>query len=47
MSISLLQHGHDAGVLRQDFTASDLYYADVANGSIDLMAPARPPEASR
>lgn len=32
MSHSLVQQGHDAGVLRQDFTAGDLYYADVANG---------------
>jgi AcrR family transcriptional regulator len=29
---NLVQQAHDAGVLRQDFTASDLYYADVANG---------------
>lgn len=28
----LVQRGHDAGVLRRDFTAGDLYYADVANG---------------
>jgi AcrR family transcriptional regulator len=28
----LLRRGHEAGVLRTDFTASDLYYADVANG---------------
>ncbi|MEV4515766.1 TetR/AcrR family transcriptional regulator [Dactylosporangium sp. NPDC049525] len=32
MSERLLQRGHDAGVLRKDFTAGDLYYADVANG---------------
>jgi AcrR family transcriptional regulator len=32
MSISVVRQGHDAGVLRQDFTAEDLYYADVANG---------------
>jgi hypothetical protein len=29
---SLVQQGHDTGGLRQDFTAGDLYYADVANG---------------
>jgi AcrR family transcriptional regulator len=28
----LVRRGHDAGVLRPDFTAGDLYYADVANG---------------
>jgi AcrR family transcriptional regulator len=28
----LLRRGHRAGVLRTDFTAHDLYYADVANG---------------
>jgi AcrR family transcriptional regulator len=28
----LVRRGHGAGVLRQGFTASDLYYADVANG---------------
>jgi AcrR family transcriptional regulator len=28
----LVQRGHDAGVVRRDFTAGDLYYADVANG---------------
>jgi hypothetical protein len=32
MTISLVQRGHDAGVIRRDFTAEDLYYADVANG---------------
>jgi AcrR family transcriptional regulator len=39
----LVQRGHDAGVLRRDFTASDLYYADVANGLAlrDLPRPAR------
>jgi AcrR family transcriptional regulator len=39
----LVQRGHDAGVLRRDFTASDLYYADVANGLAlrDLPTPAR------
>ena len=28
----LVRRGHDAGVLRPDFTSDDLYYADVANG---------------
>ncbi len=28
----LVRRGRDAGVLRKDFTAGDLYYADVANG---------------
>jgi AcrR family transcriptional regulator len=28
----LVQQGQDAGVIRQDFTVQDLYYADVANG---------------
>ena len=28
----LLRRGHDAGVVRRDVTAGDLYYADVANG---------------
>lgn len=32
MTERLLQRGHDAGVLRQDFHVGDLYYADVANG---------------
>jgi AcrR family transcriptional regulator len=32
MTTSLVQRCHDAGVLRRDFTAGDLYYADVANG---------------
>ena len=32
MTTSLVQRGHDAGVIRPDFTAGDLYYADVANG---------------
>ena len=32
MTTSLVQQGQDAGVVRQDFTAGDLYYADVANG---------------
>jgi hypothetical protein len=39
----LVQRGHDAGVLRQDFTAGDLCYADVANGLAlrDLPTPSR------
>lgn len=39
----LVQRGHDAGVLRQEFTAADLYYADVANGLAlrDLPKPSR------
>jgi AcrR family transcriptional regulator len=32
MTEGLLQRGYDAGVLRKDFNANDLYYADVANG---------------
>jgi len=32
MTISLVQRSHDAGVIHRDFTAGDLYYADVANG---------------
>lgn len=32
MTASLVQRSHDAGVIRPDFTAGDLYYADVANG---------------
>src|SRR5204862_44607 len=32
---------HDAGVLRRDFTADDLYYADVANG-LALLAEPKP-----
>lgn len=32
MTEGLFQRGYDAGVLRKDFNASDLYYADVANG---------------
>src|ERR1700722_8385107 len=32
MTTSLGQRCHDAGVIRPDFTAGDLYYADVANG---------------
>ncbi|MFF5210562.1 TetR/AcrR family transcriptional regulator [Streptosporangium sp. NPDC000396] len=30
--IQLVQQAHAAGVLREDFTADDLYYATVANG---------------
>jgi AcrR family transcriptional regulator len=39
----LVQRGHDAGVLHRDFTAGDLYYADVANGLAlrDLPTPSR------
>jgi AcrR family transcriptional regulator len=39
----LFQRAHDAGVLRRDFTAGDLYYADVANGLAlrHLPAPSR------
>jgi AcrR family transcriptional regulator len=39
----LVQRGHDAGVLRRDFTTGDLYYADVANGLAlrDLPTPSR------
>jgi AcrR family transcriptional regulator len=32
MTERLLQRGHAAGVVAADFTAGDLYYADVANG---------------
>jgi AcrR family transcriptional regulator len=32
MTTSLVQRGRDAGVIREDFTAGDLYYADIANG---------------
>ena len=32
MTTGLVQRCHDAGVIRRDFTAGDLYYADVANG---------------
>jgi len=31
-TVELVRRGHDAGVLRRDFTAGDLYYADIANG---------------
>lgn len=39
----LVQRGHDAGVLRRDLTAGDLYYVDVANGLAlrHLPAPSR------
>src|SRR3984957_3665258 len=32
MTTSLVRRSHDAGAIRRDFTAGDLYYADVANG---------------
>ncbi|MFY9931814.1 MAG: helix-turn-helix domain-containing protein [Streptosporangiaceae bacterium] len=43
MTTSLVRRGHDAGVIRQDFTAGDLYYADIANGLAlrELPRPAR------
>lgn len=31
-TIALVGQGRDAGVIRDDFTAADLYWADVANG---------------
>lgn len=39
----LVQRGHEAGAVRRDFTAGDLYYADVANGLAlrELPAPSR------
>jgi len=40
----LMQRGHDAGVIRRDFTAGDLYYADIANG-LALRELARPTRA--
>src|SRR5689334_10723905 len=42
-TIELVRRGHTAGVLRRDFTAADLYYADVANGLAlrDLPRPSR------
>jgi AcrR family transcriptional regulator len=43
MTTSLVQRCHDAGVIRPDFTAGDLYYADVANG----LALRRLPRAAR
>jgi AcrR family transcriptional regulator len=39
VSTSIVQQGHNAGVLRRDFTAGDLYYADVANGLALLEEP--------
>jgi AcrR family transcriptional regulator len=43
MTTSLVRRGRDAGVIREDFTAGDLYYADVANGLAlrELRRPAR------
>jgi AcrR family transcriptional regulator len=38
----LLRRGHEAGVVRSDFSVDDLYYADVANG-LALRALPRPP----
>jgi AcrR family transcriptional regulator len=32
ITTGLVQRAYDAGVIRQDFTVGDLYYADVANG---------------
>ena len=32
VTTALLRRAHKAGVVRRDFTAADLYYADVANG---------------
>lgn len=40
----LLQRGHDAGVVRRDFTAGDLYHADVATG-LALRELRKPPRA--
>jgi AcrR family transcriptional regulator len=40
-STRILARGHRARVLRRDFTAGDLYYADVANG-LALLADAKP-----
>ena len=40
-TVELVRRGHDTGVLRRDFTASDLYYADIANG-LALRALPRP-----
>jgi len=39
VTASLIRQGHDAGVVRRDFTAADLYYADVANGLALLAEP--------
>lgn len=43
VTTALLRHGHKAGVVRRDFTAADLYYADIANGLalLDRPKPAR------
>jgi AcrR family transcriptional regulator len=40
---ALVRQGHEAGVLRADFTAEDLYYATVTNGLVlrDWPKPAR------
>lgn len=41
-TVGIVQAGHDAGVLRRDFTAGDLYYADVANGlALRALKPSR------
>jgi len=42
MSRRVVQQGHHAGVLRSDFTAEDLYWADVANG-LALRSLPKPP----
>jgi AcrR family transcriptional regulator len=43
ISGDIVQRAHHAGVVRRDFTAGDLYYADVANGLAlrGLPAPSR------
>jgi len=43
-TVELVRRGHDAGVLRAEFTAGDLYYADIANG-LALRALPRPARA--
>jgi AcrR family transcriptional regulator len=40
----LVRQGHAAGVVRSDFTAGDLYYADIANG-LALRAAIKPSRA--
>jgi AcrR family transcriptional regulator len=40
----LVRQGQEAGVIREDFTAGDLYYADIANG-LALRALPRPARA--
>jgi AcrR family transcriptional regulator len=40
----LVRQGHTAGVVRSDFTAGDLYYADIANG-LALRTATRPSRA--